>query len=152
MTYLRAFLILSLFHSWTSHADVICAKNYAELDRTPALLSLKTLISDQKQNGYVNKTKGSYFFIQTHDSQFIITFYTTGLFDLYGIHREGTLVFCDRDGQLTAVGLDRTQNIYVAGERLEFGHRGARESFKRGPMPEKLASINGIDPLTLASF
>lgn len=146
------FFILGILISASAAADKVCAKNYSELDRTPHLQTLKTIIEDHKRNGFVNKTEGSYFFINSGAEEFHITFYTTGFLDLYGISKNGPIYFCDEDSKLTAVGLDRTQNIFVDKERLEFGHRSARESFIRGPMPEKLAKINDIDVRTLASY
>lgn len=141
-----------LLFSVQAGANPICAKNFSELDSTPALQSLKTIIDDKKTSGFVNKTEGSYFFISAETQEFQITFYTTGFLDLFGIQKSGPIQFCDTDGKLTAIGLDRTQNIYVTGSRLEFGSRGARESFTRGPMPAKLARINEVDSRALASY
>lgn len=138
--------------STTGAAATVCAKDYLGLDQTPALTRIKTVIENNKQNGFVNQTRGSYFFIVAGPENFKITFFTSGLFDLYGIRKEGSIQFCDRDGQLLAIGLNRTQNIYVGDGRLEFGQRGARESFTRGQMPEKLASLNDVDAVTLATF
>ncbi|MCC6138227.1 MAG: hypothetical protein IT287_06320 [Bdellovibrionaceae bacterium] len=157
----RLCFVLGFLFSATAAADKTCAKNYSELENTPALQKLKTILENNKTTGFVNKTEGSYFFISPFmetsessplSSRFIITFYTTGFLDLYGIQKSGPIIFCDDDGQLTAIGLDRTQNIFVDGARIEFGSRSAKESFTRGPMPAKLARINELDARTLASY
>lgn len=130
-------------------AEPICAETYGQLDSSPTLQQVKTLLRNFSNNGFVNKTKGSYFFIQTHEEKFKIIFYTTGFLNLYGIQKEGPIKFCDEDNQLTVIGIDRHQKLYVEGHSLEFGSRSDRESFNRGVMPEELARKNNVDPLFL---
>jgi hypothetical protein len=135
--------LVTLAHS-IAFSDV-CAEKYSDLDATESLKKLKTLLIPNNTNGFVNMTKGSYFYITATDSEFQILFFTTGLFDLYGIRRDGPLVFCDTEKGLTAIGLKRTQNIFIEDNKLQFGDRSAKESFQPGPMPEKLAKINKIE-------
>lgn len=152
MSWGRTSFIIVFLMSASAAAESTCAKNFSELDSLPALSGIKSLLSDTQKIGFVNKTEGSYFFIEQKDNQFIITFFTTGFLDLYGIRKSGPITFCDDNGKMTAIGLDRTQNLFIDGARLEFGQRGARESFIRGPMPEKLARINEISERDLASY
>lgn len=134
----------------TTSADPICAETYAQLDASPALQKVKTLLRNSSNNGFVNKTKGSYFFIQTQEEKFNIIFYTTGFLNLYGIQKEGSIKFCDEGDQLTVIGIDRHQKLFIDGHSLEFGSRTDRESFTKGVMPEELARKNNVDPLLLA--
>lgn len=147
---LSLIIFTTLIYSKTN-ADV-CANNYSELNQTPALKSIQSLIENKKNNGFVNKTQGSYFFLQTQTEKFIISFYTTGLFDMFGVHKEGPIVFCDTGHELRAKGLGRNQKIFVHQSRLEFGNRTDRESFIRGPMPDPIAKINKVPIVTFASF
>lgn len=148
---LRFFLLVTILITPPStYADPICAENYTQLDASPTLQKIKTLLRNSSNNGFVNKTKGSYFFIQTQEEKFKIIFYTTGFLNLYGIQKEGPIKFCDEGDQLTVIGIDRHQKLYVDGNSLEFGSRTDRESFARGVMPEELARKNNVDPLFLA--
>ncbi|MCB9072243.1 MAG: hypothetical protein H6623_01380 [Bdellovibrionaceae bacterium] len=119
-----------------------CAHTYSELDQTENLKKIQNFLSPQQPIGYVNKTKGSYFFLTAIDTGIKIRFFTSGLWDLYGIEREGDIYFCENEKGLTAIGLDRIQNIFVSENRIEFGERSDKESFQKGVMPEKLAKLN----------
>lgn len=121
-----------------------CAHNFEELDKTERLKTLKPLIPEVGRRGYVNKTQGSYIDITASTQNFVITFFTTGLFDLYGIRREGPLKFCDDGKKLLVIGLDREQTLYIDQTSLQFDERGPRQSFQEGPMPLALQKIHNI--------
>lgn len=150
MSWGKIWFVIGILSSAPVAADNLCAKNFSEIEKSPRFDSLKPLLSQTQRFGFVNKTEGSYFFIEQKQNQFYITFYTTGFLDLFGVRRSGPITFCEKNGQLTAEGLDRVQNIFIEGERMEFGQRSARESFIRGPMPEKLARINEVPKTELA--
>ncbi len=147
------FVILFLVSSSLAFAEhePICAKKYSELDLTEQLKKLKELLPAHQTIGLVNETKGSYIYLASRDDSFHITFITTGIFDLYGIKREGEIVFCDRGGQLLAIGLDRTQDLFVSGQKMQFGDKSEKESFVWGPLPEKLARKHNLDQPQIAA-
>ena len=74
-----------------------------------------------------------------------MTFFTTGLFELYAIKRTGPLEFCDDGTKLTVNGLDRVQTLFVEGAFLQFGEREPRQSFAPGEMPAALQKIHNFD-------
>lgn len=142
-------VFISFFSVFTyptfSYAESICAKSYDELDASPTLQKVKPLLNKSKSTGFVNKTKGSYFFIHS-SNPFKIVFYTTGFLDLYGIKRESSIQFCDENNVLTVIGMGRHQRLYIEGLFLLFGSQSDRESFTQGPMPLELAHKNNVDP------
>ncbi len=139
-------IILFFFSFFSALADTqeVCAKKYSELDLGAELAKLKVLLEPNKTIGLVNETKGSYIYLESKEDSFYITFLTTGFFDLYGIKREGDIVFCEKDSRLTAIGLDRTQDVFVSGQKLQFGDRSEKESFSWGSIPDFLAKKHDI--------
>ena len=138
-------LLIFFIHPGLSHATTVCATEFKDLELSPNLKKLQNILDQNKSVGFVNKTKGSYFFIKNTGNKFKIHFYTTGFLDLFGIYRESTIEFCDKNQQLVVHGLGRVQHIYVENNRIEFGDRSDRESFTKGTMPEKLAQINKVE-------
>lgn len=134
--FLTACLITSL-QSFAS-TDPICASQYSELEKTEALRTLRFMIPQTGHRGFVNGTQGSYFYIRTTESAFQFTFLTTGLFDLYGVRRDGEVRFCEIDGKVYIYGLGEEQEIYVDSYTIQFGERTPRLVFQIGPVPELL--------------
>ena len=66
----------------------------------------------------VNDTKGSYFTVDTVTENFQMAFYTSGLFDIYPVKREGPVKFCDDGKSLTLVGIGRVETLSIATDIL----------------------------------
>lgn len=143
MTNFATVIIFFLFYGLSAQGQV-CAKNFSDLDKTERLQNLKKILPDSERRGFVNKTRGSYFDIYQKENQFIISFYTTGLFDLYGIHREGPVEFCDDQSKITVTGLGRIKTIHIDGKLLSFDDGADNKAFTPGEMPEPLREINNL--------
>lgn len=121
-----------------------CATSYAELGNTEKLSQLKTLLPKEGLRGFVNETKGSYFFIHSGESGFKILFYTTGLWDLYGIQREGGIRFCDTGKEIKAIGLGYSKKLELLDGGLRYGGHKKSQTYQPGPMPKALREINDV--------
>lgn len=148
--YARSLVLLISLVSTTGRADV-CAKNFSDLDKSEKLKTLKAIIPSQGKRGFVNKTSGSYFFLEAIGEEVEITFFTTGLLDLYGIRRQGKIEFCDTGKAIQARGIQRNVDLVLNGSHFQFGGGSARESFTAGPMPEALRRIHDIAPSEIAA-
>ena len=67
-----------------------------------------------------------------------MTFLTTGIFDLYGIRREGVIQFCDRHGKIYTLGLGYDEELVVTDLLIQWGGGTPRQTFREGPVPAKL--------------
>jgi hypothetical protein len=93
----------------------------------------------------VNETQGSYFVIEMRAGEFYFSFYTSGLFNMYGIKRQSLVKFCDRDGDLRIIGLGgRDEKIMIVGEGLILGDPEAKSTFHQGPAPELLKRLHEL--------
>ena len=151
MTSLRILMCTALTIFTISARAEDCADRYSDLDKTETLKSLKESLPKFKRKGFVNETKGSYFLITENDKGFNIVFFTTGLFDLYGIRREGELKFCDKDSKISVIGLGRTQAVRVEGAKLIFDEGKPRQIYTEGLMPEPLMKANELTQQPLDS-
>lgn len=132
-------------------ADEICATAYSELERSENLKSLKPLFSADKRIAMVNETKGSYVIIDAFDDHLSISFFTSGLFDLYPIRKDGPLKFCDDGVSLHMIGLGKEDKFVLKEGGFQMGKGGPRMNFARGEMPALLRKLHKIDPRGLAS-
>lgn len=138
-------LILGLFFIPSVFAsEQICASSYAELEKTSVLKNLRLMIPDKGLRGFVNGTRGSYFFIRTNEQEIHLTFLTTGLFDLYGIRKDGIVRFCEVDGKVFIFGLGNEQEVFVDASTIQFGDRTPRQVFQPGPVPERLKEKHNL--------
>jgi hypothetical protein len=140
-------LVIAFFFSIlasTAQAEE-CASHYSELNKTERLSQLKGLFQGRPHSGLVNKTKGSYLVLQNHEDELTIVFYTSGLFNLYGIRKEGELKVCDTGIALHMVALDRDEDLKIEGLNLTIGDGGDKMSFAVGDMPEDLRRLHGVD-------
>lgn len=132
-------LISGLFFvSSVEATESICAANYSELEKTNGLKNLRAMIPDKGLRGFVNGTRGSYFFIRTNEQEIHLTFLTTGIFDLYGIRKDGLVRFCDIDGKVFIFGLGNEQEVFVDTNTIQFSNRSPRHVFQPGPVPDLL--------------
>jgi len=129
----------------------VCASSFSELDKTPLLSSLKPLFSEDKRIAMVNETKGSYVIIDSLDDKLTISFFTSGIFDLYPVRKDGPLQFCDDGDSLKMIGLGRSEEFRVTGDRFQMGSGGAKKSFSYGEMPELLKRLHRVDARGVAS-
>ena len=152
---LRAFrigLFSAFFYSRCLFAADICASKYEDLTLTPRLLGIQKLFNESRHLGMVNETEGSYFSIEALSDKLVITFYTSGLFDLYAVRREGPLVFCDTGSGLRLIGIDRVEEVNIASAtQLKIGEGGPRLSFHVGVMPTALGVLHHVVERGLAS-
>ena len=148
---MRAFALCLLVVGAPVFADEICAESYSELDRSENLKAMKPLFSADKRIAVVNETKGSYVIIDAIDDKLTISFFTTGLFDLYPIRKDGGLKFCDDGEKLRMVGLDREDVVTLKDGGFQMGKGGPKMNFSRGEMPELLKKKHKIDIRGLAS-
>jgi hypothetical protein len=125
--------------------DSVCASRPEELRANSELLKLQDYFPEHSVSGYVNETAGSYFEVTVtnpSDAKYILTFYTSGFLDLYGVMRSGPAKFCVDDGELTVHSMGQAQKIRFQAERLLLGEGGPRKSFTRGTMPPKLVKLH----------
>lgn len=127
-------------------AHEVCAMSFREFDSTKRLQELKVHYPANTVSGYVNQTHGSYYEIDSRGEWLQITFYTSGLFDLYLIKRTSPVVICDDGDKLTVKGLDREDVLKIENGNLIMGKGGPRQTFTRGPMPELLKTLSVEKP------
>lgn len=71
----RSMILSLLFLGISSAAEPICAERYSQLDISENLRSLKAIVPENGVKGFVNKTRGSYFFIKSTDGGIRLTFF-----------------------------------------------------------------------------
>jgi hypothetical protein len=128
-----------------------CASRPDQLDRSPRLSNIKNLFAEKNVVGFVNETRGSYFFLDASGEKFLVKFYTSGIFDLYGIHQDHVVSFCDDGQELSMDGLGRKEKVKVFGNHITLGAGGPRKSFAPGEMPELLKKLHGFEALSVAA-
>ena len=129
----------------------LCASSYNDLALTENLQKLKTLFVEESQTGLVNATRGSFVTVDTAGETLSITFYTSGLFDLYPIRKQGPLQFCDLDGVVYIKALQRSDQIHFSESGFSLGGGGPRLQFQRGEMPDLLKRLHDIPVRATAS-
>lgn len=133
------FLSLGLMFVYEVHAaSPVCAARYSEFDKTEALKQLQEIVPSSGFKGFVNGTQGSYFFLRSTDNEIQMTFLTTGLFDLYGIRRDGVIQFCDMQGKVFVVGMGYEEEISILNSVVQLGGGTPRQTFREGSVPELL--------------
>lgn len=142
--------VLGILSAWPAAADV-CATQFSHLTQTERLSSLRTVLREGGAVGFVNLTQGSYFIVDGHGEAFRITFFTSGLFDLYPIKREGPLSFCDNGRELRVIGLGNNDRLEIQEGRLVIGSGGPKMTFSPGAMPELLVKLHHYNERGLAS-
>lgn len=138
---------LSLFVSLNAQGGDFCAQKYSDLALSPSFKNLQTVIPENGTKGFVNDTKGSYFFIRSNGSQFFMTFLTTGFFDLYGIRRDGAIQFCEREGKFFILGLGYEEEMVIKDLSIQWGGGTPRQTFREGPVPELLKEKHNLSDL-----
>ena len=142
---MKHYLSIALFFCTLSAQGKDCAKNYSELGKTERLKAMRSVLPKKGRLGFVNKTQGSYFFIESTKTKFKVRFYTTGPFDLFTVNREGALEFCDNGKSLKVIGLGKEKRVMPVAAGLQFDNGGDRHSFQPGPMPDELKKMNKLD-------
>src|SRR5258708_7616865 len=104
---------LLVLASFPTSAEEVCAGSFAELGRTPRLQSIQKMFSSAGRLSMVNVTRGSYFIVESLEEKenLTIRFYTSALFDLYGVKREGPVRFCDDGQSLKLIGIGRREEL-----------------------------------------
>jgi hypothetical protein len=85
------------------------------------------------------------------ESEIQMTFLTTGLFDLYGIRRDGPVQFCDLEGKILVMGLGYEEEISVFEATIQLGGGTPRQTFREGPVPDLLRrkhDLTSFSPLS----
>ncbi len=134
------FLLLSLVHA----LDPVCAGHFSQLEKSETLKRLSAIVPESGFRGFVNKTRGSYFFIRTTEDKIKLTFLTTGLFDLYGIRRDSDIQFCEAEGQLTILGLGGIQKILLKDNLIYLKGNSPVHIFELGEVPSLLREKNDL--------
>ncbi len=149
--FVALFIVLFFGASSVLQADV-CASKYSELEKSPLLRNMKFFfIKDGTPVGLVNATNGSYILLRDTNDELIVEFFTSGLFDLYPIKREGAVQFCESGGLVKMVGLGQNEPVQIDGEQVKFGNGGDRKTFKIGNMPELLQRLHKVNSRGIAS-
>jgi hypothetical protein len=128
-----------------------CASTLAELKKSPQFEAVIGFLQKQDRIGLVNETKGSYVVIDAKEDALQIHFYTSGIWDLYGIKDEGPLKFCADENGLRILGLGRSESIRFSEGKMEMGKGGALRTFHPGDMPELLQKLHGLNSRAIAS-
>jgi hypothetical protein len=136
--FFRLFYFLMILLIGCQSGASVCAFKYSDLQKTEALKRLQQLIPETGIRGFVNGTQGSYFFIRSGKEELHMTFLTTGLFDLYGIKREGPVQFCDNNGRILVMGMGYEEEVVVNQLTIQLGGGTPRQTFREGPVPELL--------------
>ena len=148
----RTVFVFIISSFWCFHAFAEeCATLYSELKKTQNLQVARSLFNPEEKVGFINDTKGSYIVLEVQNDKLMIHFYTSGIFDLYAIKKEGPLTLCDEGNSLKMVGLERSEKLKISDGRLELGDGGPRKSFLVGNMPDSLKRLHHIDTRNISS-
>ena len=129
----------------------ICATGSLGMKQTPALEKFHQYL-DADHVGLVNETQGSYVVLDFLSSKkMTVSFYTSGLFALMPVKREGPVEFCDLDGELRMRGIERDQLIKIVDGKLVIDEGGPKKTFVKGAMPAKLATLHNYVGRSIAS-
>jgi hypothetical protein len=139
--------LLIFFIKLAQGADPICADHYSQLEKTENLKTLQSVLPASGIKGFVNKTRGSYFFIRSNENKLKLTFLTTGLFDLYGIRRDSEIRFCDSEGQIYILGMGGIQKVELKENMIFLKGTSPVHTFEAGEVPPLLREKNDLSDL-----
>lgn len=142
MRYVSGVLLFIVLFASRAFGGEVCAARLSELGRTPRLEQVHHLFAKENQFGMVNETKGTYLLVEARKDDLVLILYTSGLFDLFPIRREGSVKFCDTGSALRFEGLGRTESIVIENLVLQVDGGGPRRTFRLGPMPEALQRLH----------
>lgn len=145
------FILTLLFTIYTASAGDICAERFSDLSASPRLETIRPLFGAEKRIAMVNGTKGTYVVIDALAENFTISLFTSGLFDLYPIRKDGEVRFCDDGANLRMMALGRADVFRIVNGGMVMAGGGERMSFARGEMPELLKKLHKVDFRGLAS-
>lgn len=128
-----------------------CTSLYSGLGATARLRAVRDFFPDNGEVGLVNETGGSFVTMGSRDDRLYMIFYTSGLFDLYPVKREGPLEFCDDGVQLRMIGLGHDEELRISERRMNVGKGGPKLNFTVGQMPEPLRKMHKMEIRGLAS-
>ena len=148
---MRMVIVIGLLLGCCRSRGEDCATSYTDLGKTQGLRSIQLLFDLNARLDLVNETKGSYVTIESQPDGLKIIFYTSGLFDLYPIRREGPVIFCDSGEAMTMSGLGLSEKLSAANSKITLGDGGPKKVFSKGPMPELLRRLHRIDERGLAA-
>ena len=138
-------MYLATFLIHFAHAlEPVCADQYTQLEKTETLKTLQVVLPVSGVKGFVNKTRGSYFFIRSTEDKLKLTFLTTGLFDLYGIRRDSEIRFCDSDGQIYILGMGGIQKVVLKENLIFLKGDSPVHTFELGEVPPLLREKNDL--------
>lgn len=145
----------AVFLAIISFPGVVCAREctslYSGLSKTARLRAVREFFPDNGEVGLVNETKGSFVTMGSREDKLFMIFYTTGLFDLYPVKREGPLEFCDDGEKLHMISLGRDEELRVSPRKMDVGAGGPKLNFIVGEMPEFLRRKHNMESRGLAS-
>ncbi len=148
------FVLVGFWGPSTEARTEICAADSLGLKQTPALDQFRSYFDTgfgPARVGLVNETSGSYVLLDFAGETMTMTFFTSGLFNLVPIKREGSVRFCDEASLLTMRGLGVDEEIKIVGGKVVIDEGGARKTFVKGPMPKALAELHHYTDRAIAA-
>lgn len=146
---LAKFLGILLIVSTSKAGQQVCVDGPADLATQSELSVLKDYFPASTKVGYINETAGSYFEVEAapgtiegERETYSLTFYTSGLLDLFGVVRSGPAKFCVIESRMTVQSMGQMQSIRVVEGKIVLGEGGPRKTFSRGEMPPKLVRLH----------
>lgn len=119
-----------------------CALSYEDLRQTARLRELLPYFQPNSISSFVNQTRGSYFEIDTTRGRLVMTFLTSGLFDMYLIERRGPIRFCDDGESLVVSGIEMKEDVTLQDGAIVLGRGGEKRTFRHGRKPELLERLH----------
>lgn len=119
-----------------------CALSYEDLRQTARLRELLSYFQPNSISSFVNQTRGSYFEIDTTRGRLVMTFLTSGLFDMYLIERRGPIRFCDDGESLVVSGIEMKEDVTLQDGAIVLGRGGEKRTFRHGRKPELLERLH----------
>ena len=143
---------MALIFLWSLQAGAeLCASKPSELDQSDRLKTVKTLFVTGVRVGMVNESKGSFVVLESSENQITMVYYTSGLFQLYGMKRDGPLKFCDTGSSLRMIGLGQDVEVKIGDGKLIADDGGPKRTFSPGPVPDLLQRLHHLDERGIAS-
>lgn len=121
-------------------ADPPCISKYSQLNSP--FLSFKNLLGDTHSVGLINKTQGSFVWVEVREDEMFVTLYSTGPFELFGIRKQSHLSLCQGPEGMILEAFGQKDGLHIADDRVEVGDGSPKKSFRVGEMTPNLLKFH----------
>jgi len=121
-------------------AEQQCVTRFSQLDSP--FLSFKNLLGESHKVGLINKTKGSFVYVEVKEDEIFVTLYSSGLFDLFGIRQQSPLRLCAGPKGLILEAFGQKDDLRISENQVVVGDGHPKRSFTVGTMTPALLKVH----------